>query len=128
MFNWIKDNPIFFLLLFLAIAAPSLFFGALQVVFYIIIGIIILLFILSLIFRSRIARLQKQMEDQMGGHGANQAGGRYTWGGFSSGSQGARRQEETEQGDVKIFKQKGVGDKKVSKDVGDYVDFEEVDS
>ncbi len=118
MFNWIKDNPLFFLLIFLAVAAPSFFFGAMRVIFYIIFGIVILLLILGLIFRAKIRELQKQAEQQMGG------GARGFYSSHGSGSrQGGSRQEE---GDVNIFSQGAGSEKKVSKDVGDYVDFEEV--
>ncbi|MFI3324206.1 MAG: DUF4834 family protein [Rikenellaceae bacterium] len=118
MFNWIKDNPLLFLLIFLAVAAPSLFVGAMRVIFYIIFGIIILLLILGIIFRAKIRKLQKQAEQQMG----SGAGGFYS--SYSSRSrQSAPKQEE---GDVNIFSQGAGGEKKISNDVGDYVDFEEV--
>ncbi|MFR9545015.1 MAG: DUF4834 family protein [Rikenellaceae bacterium] len=109
-----------FLLIFLAIAAPSLFFGALQVIFYIIAGIVILLAILSLIFKAKIRRLQRDMEQQMGGDQQQQ---RQTYGDFFSGRQRTNRRSDD---DVKIFTQSGAGEKKVAEDVGDYVDFEEV--
>ncbi len=121
MFDFIKDNPIMFLLIFLAIAAPSLFFGALQVIFYIIAGIVILLAILSLIFKAKIRRLQRDMEQQMGGQQQQQQ--RQTYGDFFSGRQ---RTSQRSEDDVKIFTQSGATEKKVAEDVGDYVDFEEV--
>ncbi len=123
MFNWIKDNPFIFLLIFLAIAAPSLFMGAMRVIFYIVIGVVLLLLILGIIFRAKIRRLQRDMEQQMGGTAGNQS---RSWGGFYSGEQGRNTSRKQAEGDVKIFKTNGAGEKKVSKDVGDYVDFEEV--
>ncbi len=132
MFDFIKDNPITFLLIFLAIAAPSLFFGALQVIFYIVLGIVILLLILSLVFRARITRLQREMEEQMGGSARGAQGNRGGFSGFSGFSgfnnraQGGSSRRRSDEGDVKIFKQAGAQEKKVAKDVGDYVDFEEV--
>ncbi|MFI3285133.1 MAG: DUF4834 family protein [Rikenellaceae bacterium] len=120
MFNWIKDNPIFFLLIFLAIAAPSLFFGALRVVFYIILAIVILLFILSLIFRAKITRLQDEMNKQ--GTGSPQDGF-YSNRTYSSNN----NRTQTDEGEVKIFKQRGAGEKRVSGSVGDYVEFEEIE-
>ncbi|MFI3333138.1 MAG: DUF4834 family protein [Rikenellaceae bacterium] len=124
MFNWIKDNPIFFFLLFLAIAAPTLFMGAMRVIFYIIIGVVVLMLILGLIFRVKIRKIQNDMYNNMSG------GGRQAQGGSYSGSyQRTTRTTHTksDEGDVKIFKQQGVGEKKISGDVGDYVEFEEID-
>ncbi len=122
MFNWIKDNPIFFFIIFLAIAAPSLFLGAVKVVFYIVLAVILFLVILGIIFRAKITRLQNEMRDSMSGNpmGGAQGSSRGFYNSSSSSS-------TTEQGDVKIFKQRGVGEKRVSGDVGDYVEFEEVD-
>ncbi len=121
MLNWIKDNPIFFLLIFLAIAAPSLFVGAMRVIFYIVLGVVLLLVILGIIFRVKIARIQRDMQDQMGG----QRGGQRTqsWGGFYT--KGGQQQGEQKER-VKIYQNQGAGEKKVSSDVGDYVEFEEV--
>ncbi len=120
MFDFIKDNPIIFLLIFIAIVAPSFFVGALQVIFYIVAGIVLLLLIIGLVFRAKIRKIQRDMGQQAGGNGQS-------FGGFYSfGQQHRQRGNKTDQDDVKIYKQKGVGEKKVSKDVGDYVDFEEV--
>ncbi len=124
MFNFIKDNPILFLLIFIAIASPSLFFGALQVIFYIVAGIVILLMILSLIFKAKIRRLQRDMEEQMGGGAGESQGSNQAYGSFFGGQSRARSQSDD---DVKIYQQSGAGEKKVSEDVGDYVDFEEVE-
>lgn len=124
MFNFIKDNPILFLLIFIAIASPSLFFGALQVIFYIVAGIVILLMILSLVFRAKIRRLQRNMEEQMGQGAGEAQGSNQAYGSFFGGQSRARSQSDD---DVKIYQQSGAGEKKVSEDVGDYVDFEEVE-
>ncbi len=116
MFDFIKDNPLIFILIFLAIAAPSLLFGALQVVGYIILGVIILLIILSIVFRVKVRKFQNQMRDQMNGQG-----------GFYEQSSSSRQRATHQEGDdVKIFKSRGSGEKRVSKDVGDYVEFEEI--
>ncbi len=123
MFNFIKDNPILFLLIFIAIASPSLFFGALQVIFYIVAGIVILLVILSLVFKAKIRRMQRDMEEQMGRGAGESQGYRQTYGSFFSGQNRSRSQSDD---DVKVYQQSGAGEKKVSEDVGDYVDFEEV--
>ncbi len=104
MFDMIKNNTLLWVIIFLAIVAPSFLVGAMRVVLYIILGIILLMFILSLIFRVKIERLRSQMENNI-----NNAG-----------------QQNQQEGDVKIFTTKAATEKKVSKGVGDYVDFEEV--
>ncbi len=121
MFDFIKDNPILFLLIFLAIVAPSFFVGAMQFIFYIIAAIVLLVLILGLYFRYKIRRIQKDMDNQMRGGGQSTQGGFY---GFGQQYNAGRKTKEEE--DVKIFQQRGTGEKKVSKDVGDYVDFEEI--
>ena len=110
MFDMIKSNPIIWVLLFLAVVAPSFLVGALQVVLYIILGIIILLFVLSLIFNVKIKSMRSRMEEQMRGGAGEQ---------YSS-------QKRDREGDVKIYTTTSTSEKKVKKDVGDYVDFEEI--
>ncbi len=122
MFDWIKDNPIFFVLIFLAIAAPQFFVGAMQVIIYIVCGVVVLFLILGLLLRAKIRRLQREAEQQMGG-GQN-FGGQNFGGAFYTNQRRTKSQDK--EGDVNIFTQKGAGDKKVSRNVGDYVDFEEV--
>ncbi|MFR9533392.1 MAG: DUF4834 family protein [Rikenellaceae bacterium] len=111
------------MLIFIAIASPSLFFGALQVIFYIVAGIVILLMILSLIFRAKIRRMQREMEERMGQGTGHSQGSSQTYGSFFGGQSRSRNQSDD---DVKVYKQSGTGEKKISEDVGDYVDFEEV--
>ncbi len=109
MFNFIKDNPLIFLIIFLAIVAPSLLTGMLQVVFYIIAGILLVGLILGIIFKVKINRLRKEMEEQMGDP-------------FRRDDNFRRRKED----DVEIY-QDPTKKKKISDEVGEYVDFEEMD-
>ncbi len=110
MFDTIKSNPIIWVLIFLAIVAPSFLFGAMRVVLYFILGIILLLFILSLIFNVRIQTMRTRMEEQMRGG----AGAQY------------RDPAADKEGDVKVYTTNATAEKKVQKGVGDYVDFEEI--
>ncbi len=121
MFDLIKDNPILFVLLFLAIVTPSFFVGAVQVVFYLIAALVLLFLILGIWFRYKIRKMQRDMENQAGG-GSQQGfqGGFYNFGGRTN-----ARQTKAEN-DVNIYQQAGSGEKRVSDNVGDYVDFEEV--
>ena len=108
MFDIIKSNPVLWIIIFLAIVAPSVLFGAVQVVLFLILGFIVLLFILSLLFRVRIRAMRSHMETEM----------------RDAANPSAQQQEE---GDVKIYTTTSQHEKRVKKDVGDYVDFEEVD-
>ncbi len=126
MLDYIKSNMLIFVLIFLAVVAPQFFFGAMRVVLYIVIAIFILLFLLVSIFRFRVQRIQREMNNQgsqrgQGGQGTQSRTYSYTW--------------DTREADSKKSKGDGVNiitpeqetSKRVSKDVGDYVDFEEVD-
>ncbi len=125
MFDFIKDNPITFVVILVAICAPSLFFGALQVVGYIILGIILLMLILGLIFRAKISRLQRQAQEQMRSGAGSQGGFAGGFQGFNTQSRSSQKRGDKE-GDVKIFATEQSQKKKVSEQVGDYVEFEEI--
>ncbi len=116
MFDMIKSNPILWLVIFLAVVSPSFLFGAVQVVLYIILGIFLLLLILGWVFNARVKVLRSQMEDQMKNGGAQNPFNQYT----------KREKTQSQEGDVKIFTSQQTTQKKVRKDVGDYVDFEEI--
>ena len=77
-------------------------------VLYALLGLVVLAIILLLSFRWRIYRMRKDLEDQFGGQG-------------SGGPAGNARE-----GEIHIRKTKGAGEKRVRKDVGDYIEFEEV--
>ena len=66
--------------------------------------------------------VRKQMEQQFG-EGFGQQSGPKGFGGF--GSPFAEQPRKEREGEVKVHKTPGTPEKRVSKDVGDYVDFEE---
>lgn len=118
--EFVRRNPFTtFIILFLAIAAPAVLKGIALFILYFVMGLILLILILILAFRWRLYRARKQMEEQFGrGFDPRQ-------GGFGSpfASYGEPRGER--EGEVRVHKTSGVPKKRVSKDVGDYIDFEE---
>ncbi|MCM1151342.1 MAG: DUF4834 family protein [Alistipes sp.] len=110
---FVQRNPLTVLFLFvLALVAPSLFKGIAAFILYAFMGVLLLVVLLALLFRWRIYRLQRDMEKQFG-RGFRQDA--------SAGSRAGRRRE----GDVEVRRTAGTPEKRVSSDVGDYVDFEE---
>ena len=104
--SFVRRNPIFCLVvLILAIGAPSLLAGIASVILYIILGFIILMLIMSMVFRWRIYKLRNDLE---------QAAGR------PNGYRSQRRE-----GDVSIHINDDAAEKRIKDDVGDYVDFVE---
>ncbi len=115
--TFVRRNPIFCLVLFiLAVGAPSLLAGIASVVLYIILGLLIVTIITSLYLRWRFTKVQRDMKERYG------AGGGFTnAGGFT----GNNRQRSSREGEVHLHRHSDAGDKRVSDDVGDYVDFVE---
>ena len=102
--GFIRRNPLFCLLIFLlALFAPSVLGGIAMFVLYALLGLVVL----------AIIRMRKDLEDQFGGQGFGPGG--------SGGPAGNARE-----GEIHIRKTKGAGEKRVRKDVGDYIEFEEV--
>ncbi|MFI3304117.1 MAG: DUF4834 family protein [Rikenellaceae bacterium] len=118
MFNIIKDNLFLWLLLFLLIVSPSFLFGAVGVIICVVLVLILLAIVGGFILKWKLTQMGKR------------AGGQQysNFGGFAQES--ARRESRAEQNPrVKIVvtdEQSAATDKKVSKDVGDYVEFEEI--
>ena len=109
--GFIRRNPLFCLLIFLlALFAPSVLGGIAMFVLYALLGLVVLAIILLLSFRWRIYRMRKDLEDQFGGQSFGPGG--------SGGPAGNARE-----GEIHIRKTKGAGEKRVRKDVGDYIDF-----
>ncbi len=105
MFSVIKENLFLWFILFLLIVSPSFLFGAVGIILLIILALVVFGVVSLLLFRRKLRKMAQQ-----GG-----AQGSYT-------SSGAQRSGDPE---VKIFHPKS--EKRVSADVGDYVDFEEVE-
>ncbi|MEG1622372.1 MAG: DUF4834 family protein [Alistipes sp.] len=113
---FIRRNPLTVLiLLLLALLAPSLLKGLMMFVLYFILGLVLLAVLLLIVFRVRIRNFRQQMADQFKQQGAADP---------RSNAQEQRASEERE-GEIRIYKTSDTPTKKVSKEVGDYVEFEE---
>lgn len=118
--RFVQRNPLTTLIIvILALGAPALLKGIALFILYFFMGLILLIVVLMLVFRWRIYKVRKQMEEQFG-EGFGQQPGQ---GGF--GSPFAEQQRKQREGEVKVHKTPGTPEKRVSKDVGDYVEFEE---
>lgn len=117
--EFVRRNPIFTLIVVvLALTAPALLKGIALFVLYLVLGFLVLIFALSLLFRWRIRRVQRQMEEQFGAGGFGGVG--------FGGARGARTESRREQeGEVKVYRTSETPEKRVSESVGDYVEFEE---
>ena len=122
--GFVQRNPLTTLLIvILALGAPALLKGIALFILYFLMGIVVLAIVLMLVFRWRIYKVRKQMEEQF-----SEGFGEQTRGGFrqrNSGSPFAERERRGREGEVRVHKTAGTPEKRVSKDVGDYVDFEE---
>ena len=90
--EFVRRNPIFTLIVVvLALTAPALLKGIALFVLYLVLGFLVLVFLVSLLFRWRIRRVQRQMEEQFGAGGFGGAG-------YGSGrgarTEGSSRQQE----------------------------------
>ncbi|MFR9648865.1 MAG: DUF4834 family protein [Rikenellaceae bacterium] len=119
MFDYIKRNPLIFILIFLAVVAPRLVFSAIGIIIYAILGVVILLMALGLYFKARMNRIRKEMNNQAGGDSRSYT---YTWS-----SRGESKKSQEPKSGVKIVADESSQEKKVSKNVGEYVDFEEIE-
>ena len=119
--GFVQRNPLTMLLIvILALGAPALLKGIALFILYFLMGLVILVVVLMLAFRWRIYKVRKQMEQQFGeGFDPRNFGGQ----GFGSPFAGEPRKGR--EGEVKVRKTSGAPEKRVSKDVGDYVEFEE---
>lgn len=113
---FIRRNPITVLIiLLLAMLAPAVLKGIALFVLYTVLALVVVVFLLLLLFRMRIYRLRREMEEQFGGQDATGA-----WGYRRTRDRSAGRE-----GEVRIRRTSDAPRKRVSKDVGDYVEFEE---
>ncbi|WP_290540016.1 DUF4834 family protein [Alistipes sp.] len=119
----VQRNPLTTLLIvILALGAPALLKGIALFILYFLMGLVILGVGLMLAFRWRIRKMRKQMEQQFGGDFGRNSGPK-GFGGFGSPFGGQPRKER--EGEVKVHRTPGAPEKRVSQNVGDYVDFEE---
>ena len=109
-----KNTPLLvFVILAIALAAPSLF----GYIFYAILGLVALIIVAFCILAWRLSRVQREVMDQFRQQG-EQAGHRH----YSYRS--SRRRAENE-GDVSVHTTTAHREKRISDDVGEYVDFKE---
>lgn len=114
--GFIRRNPITCLvLLILAVAAPAVLKGIAIFILYLILGVVVLSVVLAFFFRRRVNKMRRQMEEQF------QSQGGFDGDPFA----GRQRPAAAQEGDVKVYKTEDTPEKRVSKDVGDYVEFEE---
>ncbi|MFI3306871.1 MAG: DUF4834 family protein [Rikenellaceae bacterium] len=120
MLNLIKDNLFLWFILFLLIVSPSFLFGAIGVVVFVVLLLVLLISLAGIYLRWKIAKAQGKAQ------GYNQG---YTQGYAQEERSQQQRREASGEPRVKIVitdDESAATDKKVSKDVGDYVDFEEI--
>lgn len=110
---FVRRNPFIFLIaLFVALASPQLLAGAFKAIIYAIMFFLILMLAIGLYMSYRINRLRKEAEQTMRN---------------ASGSYRNYRQnpQQPREGEVSVH-QTEPQEKKINKNVGDYVDFEDV--
>ena len=126
--GFIQRNPLTFLLIVLVgITAPALLKGIAMLVLYAILGLLLAGVLLLVIFGWRVRSMQRRMEEQFSQRfgsgdpfgGAGQRGSRSSWGGSSS---------RDREGEVHVYRTSDTPEKRISKEVGDYVEFEETKS
>ncbi len=119
LISFVQRNPLTVLIiLILAIGAPALLKGIAVFILYLFMGFMLLVVALIFFMRWRLGKMRKQMEEQFGGEYRQRGGAGWPF--------GAPRQEPAgREGDVKIYKTNETPEKKVSSQVGDYVEFEE---
>lgn len=120
--GFVQRNPLTVLvILILALGAPALLKGIALFILYFIMGFVLLLVAGVLLFRWRIYRMRKEMEERFGEGFGSAAGG------FDPRGFGARQRppKQEREGEVKVHRTSDAPEKRVSEKVGDYVDFEE---
>lgn len=118
MLDFIKANLGLFLILFLIVVAPNFVAGAFQVLAYIILAILLLIIIGVLVMRWKLSKFVKEHQNDPRFQSQRQSQGQWQ-------RQGGSRSER-----VEIFETNSsrATKKRVANDIGDYVDFEEVES
>ncbi len=112
--KFFKQIPLFvYLLIAIAIAAPSL----LGFMFYAVLGVVILVIFAFAIFAWRLQRVQREMQEQFRKAGEQAGHQQYNY--------RSSRHKRGNEGDVSIHATPSMPEKKVSDDVGEYVDFKE---
>lgn len=126
---FVQRNPLTVLvILLLALGAPALLKGIATMILYAILGLLlfgaVLLVVLGWRVRTMQRRMEEQLNDRFGGDGQRNTSSGH--GGFWS--SWGRASSHGREGEVHVYTTSGTPEKRVSKDVGDYVEFEETRS
>lgn len=120
--GFVKRNPILVaVIVILALTAPAVLRGLATLILYIILGFAILVVVLLIALRWRIHKVQQQVRDQFDQQRQQQSSGFNPFGQ----QQQQQRPHRQDEGEITVHKTTATPEKRISKDVGDYVDFEE---
>lgn len=120
--GFVQRNPLTVLIiLLLGLTAPALLKGLATLALYAILGLLLAGLLLVVIFTLRIRAAKRRMEEQFSQHFGQ---------GFNAGAASdARRTPHSgaapHEGEVHVYQTGDAPEKRISRDVGDYVDFEE---
>ena len=115
---FVRRNPLTVrLIILLGLTAPALLRGLATLILYLILGFVLLIVVIALSLHWRLRKAQRQMEEQFGPgyHEASDTAYRWT----------NRTRHDREEGEVRLHKTPAAPEKRISTEVGDYVDFEE---
>lgn len=122
--NFVRRNPLTVLLIVvLALTALALLRGLATLMLYLVLGFVIFIVVVLAMMRWRLYKVQQQVRRQFDEQQRNATGG--FWSFHGSTTQGQQRHAASTEGEVKIRKSGATPEKRISEDVGDYVDFEE---
>ncbi len=117
--DFVRRNPLLTALIaVLAIGAPALLRGIAIFILYFFMTLLVLGVAIALYLRWRLARVRREMEERFGAGEAQ---------GFGPDFARGRRADARREGDVEVRRTADEPRKRVSSDVGDYVEFEETD-
>lgn len=117
--GFVQRNPLTVLvILLLAIGAPALLKGIALIILYLFMGLLVLILAAMLALRWHMNRVRRQMEEQFGS-------GPRPQGGFGQRRRASGPQPSAREGEVRVHRTSQTPEKRVSKDVGDYIEFEE---
>ena len=120
--GFVQRNPLTFLvILLLGLTAPALLKGIAMLVLYAILGLLLAGAVLLVVFTLRIRAAKRQMEEQFSQHFGQSF--------YSAKEEDPRRAQpsgrDSHEGEVHVYQTAEAPEKRISRDVGDYVDFEE---
>ncbi len=122
------NNPFLMLiLLVLLVGAPSLAKGITLFILYSLLSVFILFIIVAFWFDYKVRKAQREMGrqfEQQGAWGYRRTDGTHSGAQGGFGGFGSRPKNPTE-GEVRVHQTGNTPEKRISNDVGDYVDFEE---